>query len=71
MANNENEKVKEEVEEKKDEKIKATDQLTLDKNKNNCRIHLLSIMERLKDMNAFHPTRKQRSMNMSFGSPLR
>lgn len=54
MENNENAKVKEEklenenlkedVQEKKDEKIKATGQLTLDKNKNNYKIHLLSII---------------------------
>lgn len=44
MGKKDQEKLKEELEEKKDEKIKETGQLTLDKNKNNYRIHLLSII---------------------------
>ncbi|MFA9377366.1 MAG: ClpP family protease [Lachnotalea sp.] len=38
------ENLKEDIQEKKDEKVKETGQLTLDKNKNNYKIHLLSII---------------------------
>lgn len=58
MGNNENEKVKEEVQEKKDEKIKATGQLTLDKNKNNYRIHLLSIIGEIEGHECLPPNTK-------------
>lgn len=58
MGNNENEKVKEEVQEKKDEKIKATGQLTLDKNKDNYRIHLLSIIGEIEGHECLPPNTK-------------
>ncbi len=52
------ENVKEEVEGKKDEKIKETGQLTLDKNKNNYKIHLLSIIGEVEGHECLPPNTK-------------
>lgn len=57
-SDNEKEKVKEEVQEKKDEKIKSTGQLTLDKNKNNYRIHLLSVIGEIEGHECLPPNTK-------------
>jgi ATP-dependent protease ClpP protease subunit len=56
--NKENEKVKEEIQEKKDEKIKSTGQITLDKNKNNNKIHLISIIGEIEGHESLGPNTK-------------
>lgn len=58
MEKNEKEKAKEEVKEKKNEEIKETGQLTLDKNKNNHRIHLLSIIGEIEGHECLPPNTK-------------
>lgn len=52
------ENTKEEIEEKKDDKIRATGQLTLDKNKNNFKIHLLSVIGEIEGHESLPPNTK-------------